>query len=141
MESILLKLVAVYGKERSLYARILERVHRQRDLIASGASYAEINAELARKRDLLLEVEALEDGVQRERALWKSRRQELDGLEAQRLIALLADVTDLVETIITRERENEILLTSRRRNGPRPVVSEREAVASYQAQNGAGVER
>lgn len=141
MESTLRRLIEVYQRERVLYGEILDRVHRQRELISAEASYAEINSELARKRELLLEIESLEAGIQQDRVVWQRRRHELDGKQAKSLIGLLSDVTGLVETIISRERENEVLLTSRRRSGPRAPVNQREAAERYQAQNSVGVER
>ena len=141
INSTLQRLIAVYRQERTLYGEILERVHRQRELIEAGAAFREINAELTRKRELLLAIESLEASVQADRAIWQRRRHELDGREAKSLIGLLSDVTGLVETIMARERENEIRLTSRRRSGPQPAVSQPEAVAAYREHNGAGVER
>jgi hypothetical protein len=135
MQANLDRLIDVYRQERDLYRQILERVHSQRRLIESGASYGDINTELGRKRDLLQDVEALEAGIREDRELWRRRRQELDGDAARRLMTLLAEVTVLVEEIRERERENEVLLTGRRRRGARPIKGAREAAASYQRHN------
>ncbi len=141
MESTLRRLIEVYRREQRLYGEIREHVSRQRELIEAGASYGEINKELARKRDLLGEIEELERGIEADRALWRRRRHGLDGGQAAELMAILAEVTRLVEDIIGRERENEVLLTSRRRRSAKPVVSVRGATMRYARMSGAGVER
>ena len=139
MESKLQRLIDVYAQERRLYGEILRHVRCQRELIDAGAGYAQINAELARKRELLQEVEALERGVREDRELWRQRRHELDGGGAKLLLALLAEVTVLVEEILERERENEILLTTRRRRALAPLAGLRQAAASYRRHGGAEV--
>ncbi len=135
MEETLRRLIEVYQCELALYREIRERVTRQRELIEAGCAYSEINAELARKRDLLMEVESLEQGIRRDRELWRVNRHRLDGRSAKILMELLAEVTALVEEILAEERENEVMLTSRRRHGLRPVMSARRAAASYRSQS------
>jgi hypothetical protein len=141
VESVLRRLSEVYRHEYRVYGRILEHVRRQRELIDRGAPYAEIGAELARKRELLQEIEGIEDGIADERARWRSRRQDMDGASAKELMGLLAGVAELVERIIDAERENEVLLTSQRRRGPRPLVSVRGAAARYRCASTVEVER
>jgi len=134
MEALLQKLIQVYRKEIRLYREILLLVRSQREEILSGASYAEINEGLRRKRELLLEVEELEKGIREEKDLWQRRQRQLDGEAAANLMVLLADLTEAVEEILTMERENEVLLTTRRRHGLRPVTSAGRAERSYRQQ-------
>ncbi len=141
MESVLRRLIDVYQEERELYHQIRDHVQRQRKLIEERASYAEINKELLRKRNLLLDIESFEKQIRGERSLWQQRKHELDGALAGRLMSLLAEVSNLVEEIIALERENEILLTSRRRGLSRPVVDQREAAVTYGKHSHVEVER
>lgn len=131
MEDALRRLIDVYWRERELYRQVRGHVARQRELIEAGRSYAEINAELTRKRDLLEEIATLEGSVLADRELWQRRRHRLDGSLARSLMTLLAEVTGLVETLLEEERQNEILLTSRRRHGVSTAVNARHAAASY----------
>ncbi len=140
MEESLRRLIEVYQRELALYGEIRQHVMRQRELIESGCAYSEINAELTRKRDLLMAIEDLEQGIRRDRELWRMHRHRLDGRSAKILMELLAEVTRLVEEIMGEERENEILLTSRRRHGLRPVMNARRAAASYRSHSRAEVE-
>ena len=133
MEETLRRLIDVYRRELELYREIRVRVARQRELIESGCAYSEINTELASKRELLMEIEALEQGIGADRELWRRHRRHLDGRSAKVLMELLAAVTGAVEEIISEERENEILLTSRRRHGLRPVTNAKRAAASYRS--------
>ncbi|MBN2169887.1 MAG: hypothetical protein JW819_01045 [Candidatus Krumholzibacteriota bacterium] len=141
MQATLQRLIDVYRREREIYGRIRAEVSQHRQLIEAGRPYREINEALTAKRDLLGEIERLEAGVRREQELWRRHRHALDGREATTLMRLLAEVTALVEEILAAERENEVLLTSRRRLGPRPVVSRERALATYRFQSGAEVER
>ena len=141
MESVLRRLIDVYLDERDLYARIRRHVQTQRDLIEARAGYGEINEQLVIKRDLLLEIEGLEGRIRDERSIWQQRKHELDGALAGSLMHLLADISQLVEEIISMERENEILLTSRRRSLSRPTKCIREAAASYASHSPVEVER
>jgi len=141
MQATMQRLIDVYRREREIYGRIRDEVAGHRQLIEAGRPYREINEALAAKRDLLAEIERLETGVRREQELWRRHRHALDGRDATALMRLLAEVTTLVEEILAAERENEILLTSRRRLGPRPVVSRDRALASYRTHSGAEVER
>ena len=134
METLLQKLIQVYRKEVRLYREILILVRTQREEILSGASFAEINEGLRRKRELLLEIEELETGIRREKDLWQRRHRALDGEAAANLMVLLAVVTEAVEEILGLEKENEILLTTRRRHGLRPVTSVESASRSYRKQ-------
>jgi hypothetical protein len=141
MESVLRRLIDVYIEERDLYGRIRDHVLRQRTLIEQRATYAEINEELVIKRDLLLRIEKLEGQIRQERSVWQRRKHELDGGLAGRLMLLLAEVSQLVEEIITMERENEILLTSRRRNLSRPTANQEEVARNYANHSLVEVER
>jgi len=133
MEGTLRRLLDVYWQERTLYGQVREHVARQRELIESGCTYSEINAELSRKRELLMEIESLEAGVRADRELWRRHRHQLDSELARTLLALLGEVTALVETILEEERQNEILLTSRRRHGLSAPVAVKQAAASYRS--------
>ena len=134
METLLQKLIQVYRKEVRLYREILILVRSQREEILSGASFAEINEGLRRKRELLLEIEELEAGIRREKDLWQRRHRAMDGEAAANLMVLLAVVTEAVEEILGLEKENEILLTTRRRHGLRPATSIERAQRSYRKQ-------
>ncbi len=136
MEGTLRRLIDVYWRELALYRQVREHVARQRELIEAGCSYSEINAELSRKRELLMAVESLEASIRDERELWRRHRHRLDSGLATTLMALLVEVTSLVETILAEERQNEILLTSRRRHGLQAPVDARRAAASYRSHSG-----
>lgn len=133
MQALIEKLIRVYQRERELYREILHRVRCQRALIDDGRSYPEINEELKAKRDLLLDIDSLEASIREERQIWQSRQRGFDGEQARQLMALLTEVTELVEQILNMERENEVLLSSRRVRGVKPVVRQTDAVASYRA--------
>ncbi len=141
MEESLRRLIDVYRRELALYREIREHVARQRELIESGCAYSEINMELSLKRDLLMTIEGLEQGIRDDRELWRLHRHRLDGRSAKVLMELLAEVTGLVEVILNEERENEVLLTSRRRHGLRPVANARRAAASYRSHSHRELER
>ncbi|MBC8367911.1 hypothetical protein H8E52_10910 [bacterium] len=134
MEALLEKLIHVYRREIRLYREIHELVNRQRQEILSGASYGQINESLRAKRDLLVDIEELELGIRNEKELWQRRNRSHDGESAATLMVLLAVVTEAVEGILEAERENELLLTTRRRNGIRPVIGSAKAKQSYQVQ-------
>lgn len=133
MEGTLRRLIEVYWRELALYREVREHVARQRELIEAGCSYSEINVELSRKRDLLMAIDGLEAGIRGERELWRRHRHRLDSGLATTLMSLLAEVTALVETILAEERQNEILLTSRRRHGLQAPVDAKRAAASYRS--------
>ncbi len=137
MEALLEKLIHVYRREIRIYREIRELVERQREEILSGASYAQINESLRAKRDLLVEIEELEEDIRNEKELWQRRNRSHDGESAATLMVLLAVVTEAVEGILEAERENELLLTTRRRNGLRPVIGSAKAKRSYQIQESA----
>ncbi len=141
MEESLRRLIDVYRRELELYREVRRHVATQRELIESGCAYSEINTELSRKRELLMKVEGLEQGVRDDRELWRLNRHRLDGRSAKILMELLAEVTGLVELILNEERENEVLLTSRRRHGLRPVVNVHRAAASYRSHSQSELER
>jgi hypothetical protein len=141
MEATMRRLCDVYRQERESYYEILDHVQKQRTLIESGASYAEINRELALKRDILIEIEHLEKGIHTDRELWRRHKHTLDSAMTETLMGLLTDVSSLVEVILERERENEVLLTSRRRNRVRTGVGIRNAAAAYRTQSLVEVER
>jgi len=134
VEALLGKLIHVYRREIRIYREILDLVKQQREEILSGASYAEINESLRGKRDLLVEIEKLEEGIRNERELWQRRNRSHDGDSAATLMVLLAVVTEAVEGILDAERENEMLLTTRRRNGLKPVTSRASATSRYRIQ-------
>jgi hypothetical protein len=134
MEALLDKLIHIYRREIRIYREILSLVKRQKQEILSGASYAEINESLRGKRDLLLDIEKLEEGMRNEKELWQRRNRSHDGESAATLMVLLAVVTEAVEGILEAERENELLLTTRRRNGLRPVIGSAKALRRYQVQ-------
>jgi len=141
MEGTLRRLIDVYWRELALYRQVREHVARQRELIESGCAYSEINAELSRKRDLLMAIEELEAGIRGDRELWRRHRHQLDSGLAKTLMGLLAEVTGLVEAILDEERQNEIHLTRRRRHGLQAPVDARRAAASYRSQSRNGGER
>jgi len=132
MEALLEKLIRVYRREIRIYREIQELVVRQKEAILSGASYGEVNESLRAKRDLLLEIEKLESEIRNEKELWQRRNRSHDGDSAATLMVLLAVVTESVEGILEAERENELLLTTRRRRGLKPAIGSERARRRYQ---------
>lgn len=134
MEALLDKLIRVYRREIRLYGEIRRLVDQQREAILSEASYAEVNESLRAKRELLVEIEELEAGIRGEKELWQRRNRARDGESAATLMLLLALVTESVEGIIEAERENEVLLTTRRRRGLGPAIGAELARRRYRVQ-------
>jgi len=134
MEALLEKLVRVYRREIRIYREIRLLVEQQKQAILSGASYAEVNESLRAKRELLLEIEEMESEIRREKELWQRRNRAQDGESAATLMVLLALVTEAVEGILETERENEVLLTTRRRRGLKPAIGADAARRRYRVQ-------
>ncbi|MCP4548740.1 MAG: hypothetical protein GY835_19960 [bacterium] len=141
MQATLQRLIDVYRRELELYDEIRNRVFSQRRLIESDAGYKEINVELQAKHNLLVEIEVMESRIRVDRQIWTQRKHTLDSIEAKTLMNLLAEVSRLVEEIMTYERENEVLLTSRRRFSRRAAMSVKGAATEYRRQSLVEVER
>jgi hypothetical protein len=108
--ALLERLLALYDRQAELYDEVLALSRQQAGALDGDRPLQEICQVLARKRDLLDEIAALESEGTADRERWRRGRRHWSGGSQARLHRALQEVAGRIESILLQEEENDRLL-------------------------------
>ena len=129
------ELIALLKQQRDLYHRLLNESRRQAELIR-GDEPERLLGVLSQRQQLLDQLQAIADAIKPYQAEWEQVRATLSLEDRHQVGSLVAQINDLLRSIMTQDEQDSQLLVARKSTTAKDVGemrSTRQAGAAYES--------